>query len=258
MPSRVPPRSAQPAGGRGDARGGCSSLDIRTTYDTGESERPRLARVTEYPSGHVEVTFYRPEGRSGGRQAYGPPLDDGRGNVERSRRRAAGQVRRCAMAGNLDHLLTLTTRANVTDFGESKATLDKFLRAMRRSYPGLRYVGCPERQKRGAWHWHLLVDRFLPANAVRALWQLYAGDGNIDLRRFHDPIAGARYAAKYITKDIHPAEPKRARYVRSRNIRITSTVTDVDSALRILGRTGWSGEVRPVDGTDAEWAASWL
>lgn len=252
-------RAAGSPGG-GPARGGDpggSSLDIRTSYDTPDPQRPRKARIIEYASGHVEVTIYSPVGASQRPQAYSPGSDS-QGNASRVNRRASVQIRRCALAANLDHLLTLTTRSNVTEYRESKAALDKFLRSMRRAYPGLRYVGCPERQKRGAWHWHILCDRFLPANDVRARWQHYAGEGNIDLKRFHDPLAGARYAAKYITKDIAHAEHKGARYVRSRNIKISTRVTDVATAFRILGRAGWSGEIRIVEGTDAEWAASWL
>jgi hypothetical protein len=174
-------------------------------------------------------------------------------------RRASTMVRRCAMSADLRRMLTLTTRDNLEEFRESRHQAELLLRRLRRSEPGIRYVGAPEQQKRGAWHWHILVDRYLDADSVRSMWRGVCGDGNIDLTLFPDPLTGALYAAKYVRKSFGE---KRlligggARYVRSRNIEVICEKVSQQAAYEVLAAAGWSGECVALD-TGGEWAASW-
>jgi hypothetical protein len=163
------------------------------------------------------------------------------------------------MSADLRNMLTLTTRANVTDYTESRTHLSAFLARMRREFPGVQYVGAPERQKRGAWHWHLLCGQYLPANVVRDLWRRVVGDGNIDLQYFEDAMIGARYAAKYISKAIPSCRIKGARYVRSRNISITPRVIGAAEVVQLLEQAGIRPEdLQPIRDAAAMWAASWV
>ena len=168
-------------------------------------------------------------------------------------------VRRCAMSADLRHMLTLTTRQNITVYRDSRHQAELLLRRLRRSEPGLRYVGAPEEQERGAWHWHILVDRYLDADAVRSMWRGVCGDGNIDLQFFREPLQGALYAAKYVRKSFGENRLRigtGARYVRSRNIEVTSEKVSVEQAYGWLQEAGWTGECFPLD-TGGSWAASW-
>jgi hypothetical protein len=111
-------------------------------------------------------------------------------------------------------------------------------------------------QKRGAWHWHLLLDRRLEASEVRELWRAQVGEGNIDLQHFDDPVKGALYAAKYVRKGFGEFRVPGVRYLRSRNIEVSSVKLTQSAAAEALQEAGWSGEMFPLD-TGGWWAASW-
>lgn len=170
--------------------------------------------------------------------------------------RAATQFRRAALAADLRYLLTTTYRENLLDYPTSKGHIQAVLRGLRRRYSDFRYVGAPEMQKRGAWHWHVLVDRRLPASEVRELWRAQVGDGNIDLQHFSDPVKGALYAAKYVRKGFGEFRVPGVRYLRSRNIEVQSVKLSESEAAEALAQAGWSGEMFALD-TGGWWAASW-
>lgn len=142
-------------------------------------------------------------------------------NRERAARRAKTRVRHLAKVQGLDTLLTLTYRANMQDERLAWEHLKAFVRRMRAALGGrFAYVAVPERQARGAIHWHLGVHR-LPAvlgaangckvksfNVVRAIWRRVVGDdlgGNVDVSRrkrtAHKSAARvASYISKYVAK----------------------------------------------------------
>ncbi len=115
-----------------------------------------------------------------------------------------------------DHLLTLTYRENVTDFEIAARDLTRFIRVVSNRYPAWQYVAVPERQHRGAFHWHIAVKGWQDVAFLRAAWLSVVGknQGNIDVRapkawssrradqREAPPpsIRIAFYLAKYISK----------------------------------------------------------
>ena len=141
-------------------------------------------------------------------------------NRERAGRRAKTRVRHLCKVQGLDTLLTLTYRANMQDPERAWKDLREFVRRVRRALPGFAFVAVPERQARGAIHWHLAVHR-LPAllaarngvkvksfNVVRAIWRAVVGDvdglagGNVDVarRRGRSTQRSAAKVAAYISK----------------------------------------------------------
>ena len=70
-------------------------------------------------------------------------------NRERSARRAKTQVRRLIKAKNLDTMLTLTYRENMTDRARMARDFDVFMKRIRRIFPSFEYVCVFEEQKRG-------------------------------------------------------------------------------------------------------------
>lgn len=139
--------------------------------------------------------------------------------TDRAVRRARATIRRRCMTMQADHLLTLTYRDNMTDWRQACLDLETFIRAIREQLGPFHYVAVAERQKRGAWHWHLGVKGFQLVAILRASWRSIVGQGNIDVRGPRargDAVAppahaGAvewqsfrlsTYLAKYLGKDI--------------------------------------------------------
>jgi hypothetical protein len=240
-----PPGSAAPVGV------GSPPLDLitPTSYD-------RPATVYRYPSGAVEVLITHTQIKPVGavfRMGKAPRTDSREREIAA---RAASQFRRAAMSADMRYLLTCTYRENLTDYGTSKGHVQALLRSLRADYSGLRYVGAPERQKRGAWHWHVLTDVRLDAREVRASWRRIVGDGNIDLVHWDDALKGARYAAKYVKKGFGELRVPGARYVRSRNIEVLREAIPREEAYQLLADAGWSGHFVPLE-TGGVWMASW-
>lgn len=144
-------------------------------------------------------------------------------NRERSARRARTSVRRLVKAKGLDTMLTLTYRSNVLERAVTMHHLDLLIKRVRRIIPGFQYVAVLERQKRGAWHAHLAVERiqshYMHKGALvrsydllRAIWRGVVGDlgGNIDVsrnkrsRRSSSRVAA--YLSKYIGKGLGTVE----------------------------------------------------
>lgn len=140
-------------------------------------------------------------------------------------RRAKSRVRHLCKVQGLDTLLTLTYRENMQDPARAWADLQAFARRMRTALGGrFAYVAVPERQARGAIHWHLAVQR-LPStmwarggvkvksvSVIRAIWLRVLGQvngessrGNIDVSRRRRTAQKscakiATYIAKYVAK----------------------------------------------------------
>ena len=124
---------------------------------------------------------------------------------DRACRRARSRLRQLILSANADHLLTLTYRENVTDYRQSCADLGRFIRIVKKHLPGWVYVGVPEQQKRGAWHWHLAVIGRQDVDLLRTCWHDAAGDGNIDVQRprpgtLNRRLGIVRYLGKYLAK----------------------------------------------------------
>lgn len=142
-------------------------------------------------------------------------LDRAARNRERSARRSRTQVRRLVKAKNLTTMLTLTYRENMEDRARMARDFDVFMKRIRRVFPGFEYVCVFERQKRGAWHAHIAVQRVQSHylhkgtlvksyDLLRAVWRAVVGEGNVDvskaMRRSRSLAKLAGYLTKYIGK----------------------------------------------------------
>src|SRR5665647_745991 len=127
-------------------------------------------------------------------------------NEDRSVRRARSRLRRLILSANADHMLTLTYRENVTDFNQSGTDLAKFVRLVKAKLPGWVYIAVAERQKRGAWHWHIAVCGRQDVALLREVWRHVVGDGNIDVNPPKGSgkqrlLALVKYLGKYLSKE---------------------------------------------------------
>ena len=125
----------------------------------------------------------------------GRDLERAAANRERSARRAKTQVRRLIKAKNLDTMLTLTYRENMTDRARMARDFDVFMKRIRRIFPSFLSTSVSLRnKKRGAWHAHMAVQRVQSHylhrgvlvksyDLLRAVWRAVVGEGNVDISK---------------------------------------------------------------------------
>jgi hypothetical protein len=229
--------------------------------------------VRDYGEKDVEVTWGR-SGMKEGKRSTGRGKSKKREiNCERCIRRAKATVRRKVMAAGLDHLLTLTYRANVVDKAKALPDFERFIRLVHTFFICWPYVMVPERQKRGAYHFHLAVKGFQDVALLRSLWKCIVGEGNIDVQ-YRKTGKGyqwkktdlARYLAKYVGKEME-SELNERRYRCSLGIEIPGQTERIPlqmkakdfAVLRLEAIAGRVGHIWCPEESHGEygWACSW-
>ncbi len=212
---------------------------------------------------------------------YLHPAKAGRGlseqremHEDRAIRRARSRIRHLILSTKADHLLTLTYRENVTDYGLACLHLSKFVRIIKSKSPGWVYVAVAEQQKRGAWHWHLAVCGRQDVDALRSAWLHVVGDGNIDVKppkRFviNRQLALVRYLGKYLAKGFKEGhrELNARRFRASRGIEVPAQYLILPKVHRsnvrvfiegkLIEAAGSIGHVWDPESKAAGWACSW-
>lgn len=160
-------------------------------------------------------------------------------NLERSLNRTKGNLRRrlkelyhSAPKGKV-WMVTLTFADEVYEYEDARREFREFLRRVRR-YLGrpFRYIAVPELQKRGVWHWHVVVVDDIHQNIWAKLW----GRGYVWVERFIGGIKRlSNYLTKYLTKELGAWLPKGvSRYLSSRGL--------VCAVMKKLAERGWTLE----------------
>ena len=246
-------------------------LDKRTYLDREQGKYK--ASLTDYGGGLCEVGW-----------AFVPNLPPfngtGRGlsdnreqNKDRAVRRARSTMRKKVLAYGLDHLLTLTYRENVTDFQRASDDLSRFMRGLKGNLPGFHYVAVPEKQERGAWHWHLAVKGRQDVDLLRQLWRRVVGEGNIDVQKPRGlgdrRLALVKYLSKYLSKgfDLQLRELNGHRFRSSLGMTIPYEPVPIPQealgsvavymAAKVVDRGGKLGFTWVNEYGSAGWACSW-
>lgn len=109
---------------------------------------------------------------------------------------------------NKTSFLTLTTKKNIKDRQEFNVLFDKFIKRLnyyiyKSKKRLIKYIAVLERQKRGAWHAHILLFSFpyIPHKILLEIWGLGAVRIN-KLDSLDDSSNAGRYVAKYMEKGI--------------------------------------------------------
>lgn len=116
-----------------------------------------------------------------GRRRGTKPRDYKRGAVTEFSERSRNRLLFSAFNAGCDWFafVTLTYPAEFPRSGrEVKADFNRFMVALRREYPGVQYLAAMEFQKRGAPHFHMLVDRFIDLRWLSAAWYRAVGSGD--------------------------------------------------------------------------------
>lgn len=122
---------------------------------------------------------------------------------KRSATRAKSNIRRLISANITKNMkfLTLTfantEELNITDPKATYLVYRNFMRRLFLKYGKKVFVTVPELQKRGAVHYHILID--LPCILNDDLAELW-GYGFINIKQVYDPDKAPWYLAKYFTK----------------------------------------------------------
>ncbi|MFA6016379.1 MAG: hypothetical protein WC742_15075 [Gallionellaceae bacterium] len=196
-------------------------------------------------------------------------------NEDRAARRAKSRLRQLVLGANLNHLLTLTYRDNVTDFNQASDDLNRFVRKMKFHLPDWLYVAVAEQQERGAWHWHLAVRGRQNVELLRTVWREIVGEGNIDVSapkgtRKDQRLYLVQYLGKYLVKAFATGDRKlnKHRFRSSRNIQVPMECFSISPRLdrkiedialdKLRDASGGSvGFVWDGKGLLAGWACSW-
>lgn len=115
-------------------------------------------------------------------------------------RRSAQKIRRLVNSNEkeLIKMLTLTFGDNLTDLKLANKKLDIFLKKLRRMFPSLKYVAVPEFQKRGAIHYHILLNikPYISNDNITKIW----GNGFCWWKKVYNIDNLGAYISKYLTK----------------------------------------------------------
>ena len=145
-------------------------------------------------------------------------------NMVRSVSRSKAQMRRDMLSIGVDRMITLTYASNMQDRGKAIRDRQEFDRRMRRAMPSWFGVAVLERQKRGAWHWHIAVRGFYDVRIVRALWQRTIREkARVHIGWSWDQKGNcytklASYMAKYMGKDLENSISEKHRYHTSGDV----------------------------------------
>jgi len=114
--------------------------------------------------------------------------------------RAKKQIRRLVNSNiGMDKFLTLTFADNITSLKEANYEFKKFKQKLERyTNKKLKYICVPEFQKRGAVHYHLMLDMpYIQWEKLSSLW----GNGRIQIEKIRDKHKTGSYLSKYISKE---------------------------------------------------------
>ena len=246
-------------------------LDKRTYLDREQGQY--RANLTDFGGGLAEVGWAFVPNRLPFKGSTRGESDNRAQNEERAVRRARSAIRKKVLMYELDHLLTLTYRQNVTEFASTNHDLNRFVRLLKKRRPNIHYVAVPERQERGAWHWHLAVKGRQDVDLLRQLWRYVVGEGNIDVQKpkpgRNRRLAMVSYLCKYLSKGFKEGirELNGHRYRSSVGMEIpTERIVIPQEARRgvasyvvsqLMDRTGTVGHVWIGEGGATGWACSW-
>lgn len=135
-------------------------------------------------------------------------------------------------------LATFTFAENVCDREEAEVRYRRLKERLRRHTLTLNAVGVWQRQARGAWHLHLVMDRQVSIEWLRPAAVACGFGPFVNLKRIGadgfrqlSPAKVARYISRYVSRDL-PDEDKGARLVAY-----------VGNARRATVRFGWANGV---------------
>lgn len=136
---------------------------------------------------------------------------------------------------DLTKFVTLTYKNNIKNRKKAYNDLKQFTTKLKLNYPNLKYISIIEYQKRGAIHFHLLMNiPYIKHNFIEKLWN----KGFIKINYIKNIANTSLYLTKYFTKDTFNRLYKEKKYTSSRNLKkpnvyINQKAIDIFSNLKL-------------------------
>jgi len=118
--------------------------------------------------------------------------------------RVKKELRQLALLNGLNRMLTLTFKDNIQDVEEADYYFKRFIENARRSikaFKRLRYIAVREEQERGAIHYHVLINKYIPQKDLLNIWTSLIGGGSVNIKRYG--LKAINYVLKYIEKNLN-------------------------------------------------------
>lgn len=158
-----------------------------------------------------------------------------RQNRVKRAQRARQNVRRLVNANfsNKSKFITLTYSDNKTDLKAANRDFTLSIKRFNRflGHP-VKYVAVPEFQKRGAVHYHVIMDcPYIPQKKIAELW----GHGFVKINRIDNIDNVGAYLTKYMTKDLDDERLAGVKcYFRSYNLKKPEVTTNYELIDEVL------------------------
>lgn len=140
-------------------------------------------------------------------------------NTNQRRRDTIRRLACCNFNNKYDKFLTLTFADNMTDIKECNLLFKNFIKRLKYQYDlkNLKYLAVIEFQKRGAIHYHVLLNiPYIPHKDLQDLW----GNGFVFINAIEHVDNIGAYILKYITKDNNDERLMGQKaYLTSRNLK---------------------------------------
>ena len=95
--------------------------------------------------------------------------------------------------------ITLTFKDNIADLQEANIIFKRFILRLKYLYPDLKYLAVPEFQKRGAVHYHVLINiNYIENLKLAEIWE----QGFVKINKVKHINNLGLYISKYICKDL--------------------------------------------------------
>jgi hypothetical protein len=116
-----------------------------------------------------------------------------------SLRRTRARITRL-IDSNLDLkvFVTLTFKENIKELSEANIIFNKFTKRLKRKITNLKYLAVPEFQKRGAVHYHVLINSEMAHDTLQEIW----GQGFVMINKVKHVNNLGMYISKYVGKDL--------------------------------------------------------
>jgi hypothetical protein len=116
--------------------------------------------------------------------------------------------------------LTLTFRENISDINIARYEFQKFMKRLNyylysTKKSQIKYIAVPEKQVRGAWHFHILLFDvpFIPNDDISKIWK--NGFIKINQVKFQNMMEIFQYISKYISKQFQENQKHMKRFFSS-------------------------------------------
>ena len=173
-------------------------MNLPRYYDRKLIVSGNVAELYEYELPVSRSAPSKPVGRAG---QTSTTEEQKRENRRKRAQRARQKVRRYANANfdNNSKFLTLTFKDNLTDLKAANRLFTCFIKRFNRFLrSSLQYISTPQPQKRGAIHYHLLMNcPYIPHKKISEIW----GHGFIKINRIDNVDNVGAYVTRYMSHD---------------------------------------------------------